>query len=236
MTKWAGFPAISQVNYCSQLNCKHELKARIFPVVCSMPRRSRAGRTLVLKTKLNSNSAGTSKGKKCETLVWYHKDLLPHTGWSIVKLFSKGSNCQLVSDATRGVCKMKPDTSENSLNDWGAEPAYSINRFPCSASNPNVPAAGRRASSPKPAPAQQLSPLAAPTRGKGAESRAGGWSGPSLLITQWGDQMLCKLLFSCVLHTKCEHTPHRHSSSWLCCQRLTYTCSLSSTQTFYVLG
>lgn len=144
-----------------------------------MLRRSGVGRTLVPKTKLNSNSAGRSKGKKYETLVWYHKDILPHTGWSIVKLFSKASNCQLVSDSTWGVCKMKPDTSENSLNDWETACAYFINCFPCSASNPHVTAAGRQASSPSPPPAQQLPPRVAQTRSEQAESRAGGWSGLS---------------------------------------------------------
>ena len=79
---------------------------------------------------------------------------------------------------------MKPDTSENSLNDWETECAYFINRFPCSASNPNVTAVGRQASSPNPAPMQELPPRATQTWSEQAESRAGGWSGLSLLVRQ----------------------------------------------------
>lgn len=180
-----------------------------------MLRRSGVGRMLAPKTKLNSNSAERSKGKKYETLVWYHKDILPHTGWSIVKLFSKASNCQLVSDTTWGVCKMKPDTSENSLNDWEMERAYFINCFPCSASNLNVTAVGRQASSPSPPPTQRLSPCAGQTWSEQAESRAGAWPVFSLLITQSGVQVLCKLLFSSIVHNRCECTSHQCNTFWL---------------------
>lgn len=73
-------------------------------------------------------------------------DVLPHTGWSIMKLLSEASNCRLVADTTSGLCKMKPDTSENSLSDREMEHAYFINHFPCSISNTNVTAMGRKAS------------------------------------------------------------------------------------------
>lgn len=91
-------------------------------------------RLLVPKTKLNSYLARNSNGKKCK--IWCQKDALPHTGWSIVKLFSEASNCQLLSAATSGLCKMKPDTSENSLNDWEIEHVYFINHFTSSAEVP----------------------------------------------------------------------------------------------------
>lgn len=41
---------------------------------------------------------------------------------------------------------MKPDTSENSLSDREMEHAYFINHFPCSVSNTNATAMGRKAS------------------------------------------------------------------------------------------
>lgn len=192
-----------------------------------MLRRSGVGRMLALKTKLNSNSAGRSEGKKYKTLLWYRQDILPHTGWSIVKLLSKASNCQVVSGTTWGVCEMKPDTSENSLNDWETERAYFINRWPCSASNPNVTAVGREASSPKPPLTQQLSPRGAQTCSEQAESRAGGWSGLSLLIRQWGDQVLCKFLFSCAAPYVWRHAPPTQQFLAWCCQQLTHICSLT---------
>lgn len=81
-----------------------------------------------------------------------------------------------------GVCKMKPDISENSLNDWETECAYFINHFSCSAADVNAAAVGRRASSPTPARKQQLSLLATQIQSKQEASRAGGWSGLLLLL------------------------------------------------------
>lgn len=229
-------PIISQVNCCSQLNSKHELKAQSFPVVCSMLRQSGVGRMLAPKTKLNSNAAGRSKVMKYGTLVWYCKDLLPCTGWSIVKLFAKASKCQLVSDTTWGVCKRKPDTNENILNDRETVCACFINHFPCSASHPHVAAVGRQASSPNPTPNQKLLPCAMQTWSDQAESRAGAWSGLSLLVTQLGGQTLIlqAVCLSCTPHRVWMHSPTNAIGFGL---MLTHTCNLTVFhQAFYALG
>lgn len=140
-------------------------------------------RMLTLKTKLNLHSAGRPKGQKYKTLVWYHKDILPCSVWSTVKLFSKASNCQLVSDTTWGVCEMKPGTSENRLNDWEKEWAYFINYFPCSASSSNVAAVGRWVRSSNFSPSTAAA-SASNTRTKRVEGRTEGWWGLSSLVTQ----------------------------------------------------
>lgn len=104
-----------------------------------------------------------------------------------MKLFSEASNCQLLSATASGLCKMKPDTSENSLNDWEMEHVYFINRF---ASRAEVPVCQQGQTGKQPQPA---------------------WGSRMLTSFPFDNALGNRSFTSCysfVLHCRCINAPH----------------------------